>query len=190
MNKSKKKLILNIQGCRNKSFYSNSEYFKRILWSIAFPFFRFSPRIFFGWRRFLLKLFGAKIGKNANVYPTTYIYLPWKLNLGSYASIGEWTLIYNLGLVSIGDRATISHRAHICAGTHDYQDALLPLLRAPIKIGRQSWICADAFIGPNVNIGEGAIVGAGALVLKNVPPLKIVGGVPAKILKIRKINNK
>lgn len=139
----------------------------------------------FGWRRFLLRLFGAQVGHQAHVYPSARVYLPWMLTLGEHASIGEWALIYNLGPVTIGNRATISHRAHLCAGTHDYRDPALPLLRLPIEIGAQAWVCADAFVGPGRRVGEGAIVGAAAVVVSDVPDWEIVAGNPAQIIKRR-----
>ncbi|NKI36438.1 putative colanic acid biosynthesis acetyltransferase [Wenzhouxiangella sp. XN79A] len=176
---------LDIGACRRLRPYSRKEYLLRILWSLAFPVFRFSPRPFFGWRRMLLRLFGAQIGKNAHIYPSARIYLPWNLKLGAEASIGEWALIYNLGPVTIGEGATISHRAHLCAGTHDYRNPTLPLLRLPIEIGPQAWICADAFVGPDRKVGEGAIVGAGAVVMEDVAPWKIVAGNPARVIKTR-----
>lgn len=176
---------LNITACRNLRPYSRREYILRVLWALASPLFRFSPRLFFGWRRMLLRLFGAKVGVGAHVYPSARIYLPWNLTLGEESSIGEWALVYNLGLVTIGPRATISHRAHLCAGTHDYRDPLLPLLRLPIEIGPQAWVCADAFVGPGRKVGEGAIVGSAAVVVADVPPWQIVAGNPARVIKTR-----
>ena len=117
--------------------------------------------------------------------PKCLYLLPWKLTLGEEASIGEWALIYNLGPVSIGNQATISHRAHLCAGTHDYRDPTLPLLRSSIDIGAQAWICADAFIGPNTSVGEGAIVGAASVITKEVGPWQIVAGNPPRFIKMR-----
>ncbi len=176
---------LDIETCRSQRPYSRGEYFGRVLWTLTAPLFRFSPRRLFGWRRLLLRVFGARVGHDAHVYPSARIYLPWNLNLGSQASIGEWALIYNLGPVTIGDRATISHRAHLCAGTHDYRDATLPLLRLPIEIGPQAWVCADAFVGPGRSVGEGAIVGAAAVVVADVAPWQIVAGNPARVIKTR-----
>ncbi|WP_199484196.1 LbetaH domain-containing protein [Thiocapsa marina] len=94
-------------------------------------------------------------------------------------------MIYNLGPVTIGDRAAISHRAHLCAGTHDYRDPTLPLLRLPIEIGSQAWVCADAFIGPGCRVGEGAVVGAAAVVVSDVAPWQIVAGNPARVIRTR-----
>lgn len=163
------------------------EYTQRILWGCMFPFFRFSPRVAFGWRCFLLRLFGAKIGTETHIYNSALISMPWNLTVGDHSAIGEWTLIYNLGPITIGSRSTISHRSHLCAGTHDYIDLALPLLKPPIVIKDQAWICADAFVGPGVTVGEGAVVGAGAVVTKDVPAWMVVVGNPAKILKERKI---
>lgn len=179
---------LDIESCRRLRPYSAREYIGRILWALASPLFRFSPRPLFGWRRFLLRLFGARIGRNAHVYPSARIYIPWNLSLGDQASIGEWVLIYNLGPIVIGKQATISHRAHLCAGTHDYRDPSLPLLRLPITIEAQAWVCADAFVGPDRTVGKGAIVGAAAVVVKDVPPWQIVAGNPAQIIKLRQLN--
>jgi len=176
---------LNILNSRSLRPYSRKEYFFRILWALFSPLFRFSPRNFFNWRVNLLRLFGAKIGKNVHIYSSAKIYLPWNLVIGDEASIGEWVLIYNLGKVKIGSASTISHRAHICAGTHDYQDPNLPLLRLPIDIGPEVWVCSDVFIGPSVVINEGAIVAAGSVVVKHVNSWEIVGGNPAKFIKKR-----
>ena len=109
--------------------------------------------------------------------------------MGDWSAIGEDAFIYNLGKVTLGEKVTISHRAQLCAGTHDYTQPDLPLLKPPIVIENQAWICADAFIGPNVTIGEGAIVGARAVVMKNVEPWMIVAGNPAKLIKKRELKS-
>lgn len=176
---------LDIKACRRKRPYTPREYVLRILWALAGPLFRWSPRPFFGWRRFLLRLFGAEIGQDVHVYPNTVIYLPWNLTLGDQAAVGEWVLVYNLGRVVIGAQATISHRVHLCAGTHDYSDPSLPLIRSGITIGAKAWICADAFVGPGREVGEGAIVGAAAVVINDVPPWTIAVGNPAHSIKAR-----
>lgn len=157
----------------------------RVLWAMVHPFFRFSPRIFFSWRCFLLRRFGAKVGKAVHIYNSATIYMPWNLEMGDWSSIGEHAFIYNLGKVIIGSRVTISHMTHLCAGTHDYENKILPLLKLPIVIKDYAWICADAFIGPGVTIGEGAVVGARAVVVKDVEPWSVVAGNPAVFIKKR-----
>ncbi len=133
----------------------------------------------------MLKIFGAKIGRNVHIYPSSKIYLPWNLSIGDNSCIGEWSLIYNLGHISIGNSVTISHKVHLCSGTHDYQDKLLPLIKKSISINNFSWICAESFIGPGCKVGEGAIVGARSVVVSNVNPWEIVAGNPSRFIKKR-----
>lgn len=186
----KKSNILDIAENRNTRKYSKRETINRLLWSIAHPLFRYSPRTFFGWRCLLLRIFGARIGCKVNIYNSATIFMPWNLEIGDWSSIGEYVFVYNPGKVVIGSFSTVSHRAHLCAGTHDYTDPAMPLLKLPITVGDQAWLCTDTFIGPGVNIGEGAVVGARAVVVKDVPPWTIVAGNPAKPIKKRIIRNK
>ena len=176
---------LNIAGNRAAQKYTTGEQLQRVLWGVGRLFFRFSPRPCFGWRRFVLRCFGAEIGKQVNTYPSTQIYFPWNLTVGDWSAIGEEAFIYNLGKITIGERVTISHRAHLCAGTHDYTRADLPLLKPAIEIKNQVWICAEAFVGPGVVVGEGAVVGARAVATRNVEPWTVVTGNPARVIKQR-----
>lgn len=178
---------LDIQSNRSARKYSRKEMALRVLWMAGKYLVRFSPRPLFGWRRFVLRLFGAEVGKGVHVYSSTQIYMPWNLRVGAWSAIGEDVLIYNLGLVTIGERATISHRAHVCAGTHDYRQPDLPLLKPPITVGDQVWVCADAFVGPGITVGEGAIVGAAAVATRDVEPWTIVAGNPAVPVKRREM---
>lgn len=176
---------LDISANRSAQKYTPHEQVMRVMWAICRPFFTLSPRVCFGWRRFLLRLFGAKVGSATNIYNSAIIYMPWNLTIGDHSSIGEWALVYNLGPITIGNKTTISQRVHLCAGTHDFTDPALPLLKPPIDIKDQAWICADAFVGPLVTVGEGAVVGARAVVTKDVEPWAIMAGNPAKFIKTR-----
>ena len=180
---------LDIAANRASAKYSLAEMVYRFLWFFGQFLFRFSPRPCFGWRRWLLRQFGAQVGGHVHIYSSATIYFPWKLQISDWSAIGEDALVYNLGLVTIGKGVTISQRAHLCAGTHDYSKPDLPLLKPPILIEDQVWICADAFVGPGVTVGEGAVIGARAVILKNVAPWAIMGGNPAKFIKFRKIQN-
>jgi putative colanic acid biosynthesis acetyltransferase WcaF len=177
-----------IAANRRVSKYPLSQQLRRVLWAVARPLFRFSPRVLFGWRNFLLRLFGARIGQQVHIYSTAVIYFPWNLEIGDWSAIGEGALLYNLGPVTIGSRVTVSQRAHLCAGTHNHKDPSMPLLKLPIAVDDQAWICADAFVGPGTRIGEGAIVGARAVAVKDVAPWQIVAGNPAQVIGKRELS--
>ena len=176
---------LNIKENREASKYTKRVMLARILWGFGKFVFRWTPRPCFGLRRSILRLFGATVGQNVNIYSSSLIYYPWNLTIGDHSSIGEWALIYNLGAITIGERATVSQRVHLCAGTHDYKDPAMRLLTPSIVIGSDSWICADVFIGPSVNVGDHAIIAAASVVVKDVGIAQIVGGNPAKFIKER-----
>lgn len=178
---------LDIEANRRVGKYSRAVQVRRIAWAAAKVLFRLSPRPFFSFRSSLLRLFGAEIGRNVHIYSSANIYMPWNLRVGDWAAVGEWVLIYNLGPIVVGSKATISHRAHLCAGTHDYLDPSLPLLTPGITVCDQAWICADAFIGPGVRVGEGAVVGARAVVTKDVLPWTVVAGNPSRVIKKREM---
>jgi putative colanic acid biosynthesis acetyltransferase WcaF len=178
-------MLLNIKDNKAADKWTRYELFLRVLWTLVHPLFRYSPRIFWPWRIWILRLFGASIGSDVHIHPTATITLPWNLHIGSEASVGDRAILYNLGLISIGAAATISQGAHLCAGTHDYLRADLPLLKLPITIGEGAWICADGFVGPGVKIGDYAIVGARALAMKDVDDWSIVVGNPARVIKSR-----
>ena len=170
---------MDIESNRSIARYSRREQCQRIAWWLATPLFRWSPRPFFAWRRMLLRLFGARVGHAVNVYPSSRVYFPWNLVIGDWSAIGENADIYDLGLVTIGRKVTISQNAHLCAGTHDFRNPTMPLLKIPIRVEDNAWIATDAFVGPGVTVGEGAVVGARAVVTRDVEPWVIMAGNPA-----------
>lgn len=176
---------LDIRSNRAAVKYTRKELCARVLWGFGQAIFRLTPRQCFGLRRFILRVFGATVGSNVNIYSSAHIYYPWNLDIGDDSSIGEWALIYNLGKVTIGQRSTISQRVHLCAGTHDYKNPRMPLMKPPVTIADDVWICADAFIGPSVTVAGRAIVAAASLVVKDVAEGIIVGGNPAVYIKER-----
>ena len=176
---------LDVEENRNARKWSRAEQTRRLLWDLFSPLFRFSPRPLWGWRRGWLRLFGARIGRQVHVYPTVLVSIPWNLDLHDHCAIGDRAILYALGKITIGARATVSQGAHLCAGTHDIEDPSRALVKSPIRVGDDAWVCADAFVGPGVHVGDGAIVGARAVAVKDVPENTVIAGNPAR--KIRKI---
>ena len=178
---------LNIKENRLAKKYPLRIQLFRVAWFVGKVLFRLVPRPLYAPRRVLLRCFGAKVGRQVNMANTATIYFPWNLEIGDWSAIGEHATIYNLGKIVIGERVTISQRAHLCAGSHDFTDPALSLLTPPISIGDQAWICADAFVGPGVSVGSGAVVGARAVVCKNIDPWVVVVGNPAQFIKKREL---
>jgi putative colanic acid biosynthesis acetyltransferase WcaF len=176
---------LDIAANRAARKWSRKELAGRLLWDLAAPVFALSPRPLWGLRRALLRAFGARIGRNVHILPSVRITIPWNLDIGDEAAVGEGAILYALGPIRIGRQATISQYAHLCAGSHDFTRADMPLLKPPIEIGEGAWICADAFVGPGVVIGARAVVGARAVAMKSVDPGLIVAGNPAKPIRKR-----
>ena len=178
---------LRIAENRAASKYSRRELTQRVIWAAVQPLFRLSPRLCYGWRRLLLRLMGAQIGRDVQIHPSVRIFLPSLLAIEAEAAVAEDVRLYNLGPLHIGAQATISQGAHLCGGTHDHSDPALPLIRSPITIGAACWICADAFVGPGVVVGEGAVVAARAVVVRDIPAWQVAAGSPARAVGHRQL---
>lgn len=158
----------------------------RALWGwVWLLLFRPSPRTFHAWRRVLLRLFGARIGRGVYVYPSAKIWAPWNLEMEDYSCLGDHVDCYCVDKIRLGAYSTVSQYSYLCSASHDYTRVDLPLITAPISVGAGAWITADAFVGPGVVIGEGAIVGVRSTVLKDVEPWTVVAGTPARKIKDR-----
>lgn len=167
---------------------------KRVIWNIAaaFLFRPFITPVFRKWRIALLRLFGAKVEWDANVYASVKIWAPWMLQMGHRACLGPEVICYNQDWVVLEDEAVVSQYSYLCTAGHDVNmmnTADKSLITAPIILKSKSWIGARSFIGMGVEIGEGAVVGATASVYKSVEPWSVVGGNPCKIIKMRKLIN-
>ena len=166
--------------------YSTWEYARRFLWEIVWRLlFRPSPRVAFRWRAMLLRWFGARIGTPLFIRPTCRVMHPWLLETGDWVQLGEDVVVYNLGPIRIGRHTTVSQGTYLCAGSHDYTRPDLPLTRPPITLGSGVWVAAQAFIGPGVTVGDNSVVGARAVVTRDVPLGVVVVGNPARVIKPR-----
>lgn len=165
----------------------------RGIWIIvSFLFYRLFPtRLFWWWRWILLKIFGANVSFNAYVHSSVKIWAPWNLKMEAGSCLGPYSICYNQALVSIEEGATISQYAYLCSAGHMSDKSNVSssgLITAPITICKDAWVGTRAFINMGVIVGEKAIVGATASVYKDVEPYSIVGGNPAKFIKIRPMN--
>ena len=180
----------NYLGSMGPAPLSASDRVLRKTWAcVSLLLFRLSPTPLHCWRRFLLRAFGAKIGRRARIYPTVRVWAPWNLVLGNESTLGYRVNCYNCATVTLEDWALVSQDTTLCAATHDYRLSSFPLVTRPISVGKHAWVCAEAFIGPGVNIGEGAVVGARSCVVADVAAWTVVGGNPAKFLKMRKLED-
>jgi putative colanic acid biosynthesis acetyltransferase WcaF len=141
-----------------------------------------TPQYMFAWRRYALILFGAKIGKHVLIRPGVRVTYPWNLTMGDYVWIGDNVTLYSVAEISIGSHSCVSQESYLCAGTHDYRDVTFAFVSTPIKIGEECWIAARSFIGPGVEVGDAAVVGAGSVVTTSVDAETIVAGNPAKFV--------
>lgn len=162
----------------------------RVIWCGAWLFlFRTSPWFCYGWRRLILRLFGARVGVGAKVFPSTRIWAPWRLEMGNYACLSHDVDCYCVAPVYIGDHATVSQYSFLCTATHDVLDPNMRLISSPIVIEDQAWICAKAYLAPGVTVGQGAVAGACSVVTKSIPAWTIACGNPARPLRTRRLSS-
>ena len=162
--------------------YSLSNRLARVAWGVVWLIlFRPSPRPFHGWRRFLLRCFGATVGRGSRVYPGVRIWAPWNLRLGDVVAIADGAEIYNPERIDIDDYAIVSQGAYLCGASHDYRYWTFPLISEPIVIGAHAWIAARAIVHMGVRVGEGCVIGAGSVVTRDTPAWTVCAGNPCRV---------
>lgn len=160
----------------------------QLWWIVQATLFRASPQFMFGFRRFLLRCFGARIGRGVLVRPTVRITYPWHLSIGDHSWVGDDSVIYNLAPVSIGANVAIAHRVYLCTGLHDIRTPTFDIGAEPVVIEDQAWLANDAFVAPGVRIGRGAVIGARSTVLESMPEGMLCVGFPCRPLRARQTN--
>lgn len=168
-------------------FRGRSAVVVQLWWLVQATLFGWSPQFLYGWRSFLLRLFGAKIGRKVLIRPSARVTYPWKVSIGDHAWIGDHVELYSLGEIIIGSNAVISQRSYICTGSHDTTRRTFDIYAKPVHVGDGAWIATDVFVAPGVTIGAGTVVGARSTVIDDLPAGMICYGSPAKPVKKREI---
>ncbi|MFM9427404.1 putative colanic acid biosynthesis acetyltransferase WcaF [Variovorax sp. GrIS 2.14] len=168
--------------------FSLSNRLFRALWNLTWALLAsWTPPPFGAWRRFLLMLFGARMGVACDVRGTAKVWYPPHLQMADRSLLADRVNCYNMAPISLGERALVSQGAHLCAGSHDIRTRDFQLIAKPIHIGADVWVAAEAFVGPGVKIGEGSVLGARAVAFKSLEPWGVYAGNPAQFVKRRVI---
>jgi len=172
--------MIELRNYDNSGFDRGAPRWMEVLWMAIKAVFFLNP---IPWpsalRVAFLRMFGAKVGERVVIRSHVNVSFPWFLEIGDDVWLGEEVCILSLATITIESDVCISQRAFLCAGSHDFRTKTFDLVTRPITVRRGSWIAAQAFIGPNVEIGEGSLVSAGSVVLDNVPAKSLVRGNPA-----------
>lgn len=178
---------MKINLIKSSSPFSLSEKIMRVLWNICwFPVF-YLPRSASFIRILLLRLFGAKIGKQCLIETGVKIWIPYNLEIRDYVAIGRNTEIYNYAMVKIESMTVVSQYCYLCTGTHDYTHPHMPLTWAPICIGSECWVAAGTWVMPGVSIGNGSVIAARSLITKDMPSWMVCAGHPCTPIKKREL---
>jgi putative colanic acid biosynthesis acetyltransferase WcaF len=159
----------------------------RLVWQAAWLLlFRPTPPQMHGWRCWLLRRFGARIGSHCHVYSDVKIWAPWNLGMANHSSLGRRVNCYSMARVTLCERVVVSQGVYLCTGSHDHESETFQLFARPISIGKDAWICAEAFLAPGVTVGDGAVIGARAVVTRDQPTWMVCAGNPCRPIKPRR----
>ncbi|HEX3912525.1 MAG TPA: putative colanic acid biosynthesis acetyltransferase [Steroidobacteraceae bacterium] len=166
-------------------FRGRSGFAVQLWWLVQATLFRWSPQVLYGFRRWLLRRFGARIGQGVIIRPSVTIPYPWKVQIGDHSWIGDDAVLYSFAEISIGKNVVISQKSYLCAGTHDYRSASFEIQAFPITIEDEAWLAADVFVAPGITVGRGAVVGSRSSVFTDLPEMMICVGSPARPVRAR-----
>ena len=159
---------------------------RRAVWNLCWLLlYRPSPRPLHAWRALLLQAFGAQIGPDCHFYPGSRVWAPWNLVCADHVAAGDGVEIYNPSPMQIGSHVILSQDCYLCGATHDYNDPAFPLTAFRMRLEPYAWICARAMVAPGVHVGEGAVLGLGAVATRDLEPWTVYGGNPALPLRKR-----
>ncbi|WP_407946832.1 WcaF family extracellular polysaccharide biosynthesis acetyltransferase [Parahaliea maris] len=165
---------MNLANYNKGEFNAGRGLFTQILWYLLNELIISSCLPGSYWRVFLLRSFGASIGRNVVVKPHVKIKYPWRLRVGHNSWIGENVWIDNLDEVRIGNNVCISQGCYLCTGSHDWKSDRFDLVTSRIEISDSVWVCAMCKLAPGVTIGTGSVISLGLVVRGKVGEWKIL----------------
>ncbi|MFQ4138325.1 hormogonium polysaccharide biosynthesis acetyltransferase HpsU [Nodosilinea sp. PGN35] len=157
-----------------------------LLQAVVFP---LTPHASHGPRRWLLRQFGATVGRGVVIRPTARFTYPWNVTIGDHSWIGDDVVLYSLAPITIGQHCVISQKSYLCTGSHDIRDPRFGLLVAPVVIENGAWVATDCFVAPGVTVGANSVVGARSSVFKSLPSGQICLGNPCRAVAPRQMGN-
>jgi putative colanic acid biosynthesis acetyltransferase WcaF len=187
MSDSTSDAMSDFRSLKYRSGFTTTAKLRRFVWEVVWLLaFRTTPRwALHGWRRFLLRCFGAKVGAGCRIAPSCRVWAPWNLTMGEFSVLGDGVDCYSMGRITIGSKVAVSQRSFLCTGSHDVRSLSRPLITGPIVIEDHVWIAAESFVHPNVVIRQGAVIGARSVVVHEMPAWSICAGHPCRKIKDR-----
>ena len=192
MSESLNDVTRDFRSLRYRSDFTTAAKLRRFAWEVVWLLaFRPTPRwALHGWRRQLLRWFGAEIGEGCRIAPSCRVWAPWNLAMGAFSALGDGVDCYSMGRITLGSKVAVSQRTFLCAGSHDVRSLSRPLVTGPIVIEDHVWIAAECFVHPGVVIREGAVIGARSVVLKEMPAWSLCAGNPCRRIKDRVVKER
>jgi len=182
-------IVQNLSKFRNPpGFRGRSAFVVQLWWLVQGTLFSWSPQFMYGWRRWLLRLFGAKVGKHVLIRPSVRITYPWKLSIGDYSWVGDFAELYTLAPIQIGHNAVVSQYCYLCTGSHRVDSDTFEIYAKPIIVEDEVWLAAGVFVHPSVTISRGSVVAARSIVRATTAPYGIYAGEPLRRIRNRTVS--
>jgi putative colanic acid biosynthesis acetyltransferase WcaF len=179
-------MVQDLSQFRNPpGFRGRSAVIVQLWWLVQGTLFAWSPQFMYGWRRWLLQLFGADLGKGVLIRPSVRITYPWKLSIGDHSWVGDFAELYTLGPIQIGHNAVVSQHCYLCTGSHDPSSLTFDIFAEQITVEDEAWLAAGVFVHPGVTIGRGSVIAARSVVRRNTEAYGVYAGTPLKFLRPR-----
>ena len=154
----------------------------QIVWAV---FCRFTPKPFYKWRLFVVRVFGADVSGAPFIHQRAKISHPWNLEIQDGVAIGDGASIYCQDRIVLEHHVTIAQECYLCTGTHDFSSQNLELVTLPIIVKSEAFLGLRVTVLPGVTIGSGCIIGACSVVTRDVPDRVIAVGNPARVSRCR-----